>query len=75
MTPTNVTFVRAVVRLIFGLIQVTGATAALIFLLQSGASIFTITSVTITGLITIASRLLFRRERAAEALDRRRHDS
>jgi hypothetical protein len=72
MTPPNRSSVRAIVRLFFGLTQMTGATAALICLMETGVSVVTVMSVTITGLIALASRLLFKKERAGEAIVRKR---
>ena len=59
-------------RLFFGVMQMTGATVALICLIQTGVSVVTVTSVTITGVIALASRLLFKKERAREAIVRKR---
>jgi hypothetical protein len=66
------TYLRAVIRFIFGTLQIAGATVALVFLVETGPSKFTIGCVTITGAITLVSRLLFRKERALEGLNRRR---
>ena len=74
MTPTNRSSVRAIVRLAFGVIQMTAATVALICLMETGVSVVTVTIVAITGVMALASRLLFKRERAGEALVRKRRD-
>ena len=58
-------------RLFFGVMQMTGATAALICLIQTGVSVVTVATVTITGVIALISRLLFKRERVGEALARK----
>jgi drug/metabolite transporter (DMT)-like permease len=71
MTPANASSVRAIVRLFFGVTQMTGATVALICLIQTGVSVVTVMSVTITGVIALISRLLFKRERVGEALARK----
>ena len=71
MTPATASSVRAIVRLFFGVMQMTGATVALICLIQTGVSVVTVTCVTITGMIALASRLLFKRKRAGEALARK----
>jgi hypothetical protein len=54
----------AVVRLIFAALQIVGATASLIFLLQLGWHWLTFATVGITLLVTIISRILFSRRGA-----------
>ena len=54
------TVLWAGVRLALGVTQITGATAALTFLIRTGASRATVITVVITGGFTLASRLLFR---------------
>jgi len=49
----------AVLRFIFGQAQIIGATAGLVFLVQTGISPLTIWTVVITGLATLVSRLMF----------------
>jgi hypothetical protein len=51
----------AVVRLIFAAVQIAGATASLIFLLQLGWHWLTFATVGVTLLVTIISRILFSR--------------
>jgi len=46
-------------RLILGLLQISGATTSLIFLPQSAPIWLTITAVAVTLLLTIISRILF----------------
>src|SRR5687768_3467257 len=57
---------RMVARLILGVLQIAGATAATIYLFSTGASAHTCTAVGITAIFTLLSRILFRRERALE---------
>lgn len=71
MTPATASSVRAIVRFFFGVMQMTGATVALICLIQTGVSVVAVMSVTITGVIALISRLLFKRERVGEALARK----
>ena len=52
----------AIVRLILGVIQIVGATAGLVFLIGTGASRTTLTVAAVTGLFTVLSRILFRRQ-------------
>jgi hypothetical protein len=49
----------AVVRIVLGIVQVMGATVALVFLLQTGASGLTIAATDVTLCFTCLSRLLF----------------
>jgi hypothetical protein len=61
-TPIEVRW--AVVRLIFAALQIAGATASLIFLLQLGWHRLTFATVGVTLLVTIISRILFSRRGA-----------
>ena len=54
----------AIVRLILGVIQIAGATAGVVFLIGTGASRATFAVVSVTGLFTLLSRILFRRHEA-----------
>jgi hypothetical protein len=60
---TSRQFWWAVVRLLLAVAQIAGATASLIFLINTGASSLTVVSVVATGLITLLSRILFSRSR------------
>lgn len=51
-------------RLILGVIQIVGATAGVVFLIGTGASRATFAAVSVTGLFTLLSRILFRRHEA-----------
>jgi len=51
---------RAILRLLLGQSQVVGATATLILLVQQGVTPTVIWAVAITGLLTLASVVLFR---------------
>ena len=51
---------RAVLGLILGQAQVIGATAALVLLLQGGVSAPAMWAAVLTGIVTLASILLFR---------------
>ena len=52
----------AVVRLLFGQLQMAGAMATLVLLLQTGASVPTATVCFLSGLVTLASMVLFRKQ-------------
>jgi len=52
----------AVVRLVFGQLQMAGATATLVLLLQTGTSVPTAAVCLVTGLVTLASMLLFKKQ-------------
>jgi len=54
----------AVVRLLLAVAQIAGATASLIFLINTGTSKMTIVSVIATGLVTLLSRILFSRPKS-----------
>jgi len=54
----------AIVRLILGMIQMTGAAAGLILLIETGASRGTFVVVGVTGFSTLLSRILFRGQKA-----------
>jgi hypothetical protein len=49
----------AIVRLALALIQITGATASVLLLISTGASRLMLLAVIVTGLFTLASRILF----------------
>lgn len=57
---------RAWLRLLFGQLQIIGATAGLVLLFQTGVNAWTIGVVAATGVVSIISRLLFRRSPAAQ---------
>ncbi len=59
-TPIGGTRKRAVVRLVLGQLQIIGATAGLFLLAQAGVTDWTVGIVAATGLVSVASRLLFR---------------
>jgi hypothetical protein len=50
---------RAWIRLQLGTIQITGATMALMLLVQSGINRFSLGAVVLTGCVSVLSRLLF----------------
>ncbi|ODU25211.1 MAG: hypothetical protein ABS95_00325 [Verrucomicrobia bacterium SCN 57-15] len=50
----------AIVRLILGQAQVIGATATLVFLIQTGESALTIWAAIVTAVLTLSSLLLFK---------------
>ena len=52
----------AVVRLLFGQLQMAGAVATLLLLVQTGTSVPTAAVCFVTGLVTLASMVLFRRQ-------------
>lgn len=51
----------ALIRLLFGLAQMFGATFSFVLLFKSGVNIWSLTAVALTGLFTTASVLLFGR--------------
>ena len=51
---------RAVARLIFGQLQIMGATATLVFLIQTGVSKLTVWAAVIAALLTLTSLILFK---------------
>jgi len=51
---------RAVIRLVLGQLQIMGATAGLLLLVQTGVTDWTVGIVAATGLVGVASRLSFR---------------
>jgi uncharacterized membrane protein YhaH (DUF805 family) len=64
MTPsshrdTNREFWWAILRLLFGVAQIAGATASVLLLLSSGVNKVTVITVAVTGVITVLSRILF----------------
>jgi len=50
----------AIVRLILGQLQVAGASATLVFLIQTGVSSWTIITCALAGCVTLTSWFLFR---------------
>lgn len=50
----------AIVRLVFGLAQTIGASAGVYFLVQTGVSRWTIWAVSLTGVVSLTSIVLFR---------------
>jgi hypothetical protein len=69
-TVTQTARVLAVVRLVFGTLQVIGATMGLVFLLETGVSVLTVATVAITAVIYITSRILFSKRSALKRQDR-----
>ena len=56
----------AYLRLIFGVLQVVGATASLVLLLETGLNTTSAAAVAITGLVSLTSRLIFRKPKSSK---------
>ena len=60
----STTYLYAATRLALGILQIAGATVALISFIETGASKLTVGAAAITGVIVLVSRALFRKTRS-----------